>query len=101
MTLTTLERKTAFAIAAFCYHEPYADVLDLMKELELTAPQVKGVLGSLVKKGVAMVATEEANGLDNDSTQNQSIYLKEMPQGFYCDEYEKDEYNEIIKKLLK
>ena len=69
---TKMERVVHSAIVDFCCNEPFCDVADLVKELELhqqlkdgqyspmfSQSVIKGVLGSLVKKGKVRAILDE------------------------------------------
>jgi hypothetical protein len=58
LNLTELESKTLTAFIGGLYAEPGfsdVDVRDLSKELEISTKVLRGVLGSLVKKGIIFV----------------------------------------------
>jgi DNA-binding IscR family transcriptional regulator len=62
LNLTELESLTLTAFIGGLYAEPGfsdVDVNDLSKELEISTKVLRGVLGSLVKKGIVSI---EANG---------------------------------------
>jgi predicted transcriptional regulator len=72
LNLTELESKTLTAFIGGLYAEPGfsdVDVNDLSSELEISTKVLRGVLGSLVKKGIVSV---EENGGGYDI-----IYMRE------------------------
>jgi predicted transcriptional regulator len=72
LNLTELETKTLNAFIGGLYAEPGfsdVDVNDLSKELEIPTKVLRGVLGSLVKKGIVSV-DENGGGYD-------IIYMRE------------------------
>ena len=72
LNLTELESKTLNAFIGGLYAEPGfsdVDVNDLSKELEISTKVLRGVLGSLVKKGIVSV-DENGGGYD-------IIYMRE------------------------
>ena len=72
LNLTELESKTLTAFIGGLYAEPGfsdVDVNDLSKELEISTKVLRGVLGSLVKKGIVSI---EENGGGYDI-----IYMRE------------------------
>ena len=72
LRLTELESKTLTAFIGGLYAEPGfsdVDVNDLSKELEIPTKVLRGVLGSLVKKGIVSV-DENGGGYD-------IIYMRE------------------------
>jgi predicted DNA-binding transcriptional regulator len=68
LNLTELESKTLTAFIGGLYAEPGfsdVDVNDLSKELEISTKVLRGVLGSLVKKGIVFIdAAQWVGGYD-------------------------------------
>lgn len=88
MEYTDLEKQVFNAALDICVDDYSADVRDIAHDTGLQPSVVKGVVGSLVKKGKLYVGSENRGGeLFNDIF----IVHPEWSGGFGCDHLSEDE----------
>jgi DNA-binding MarR family transcriptional regulator len=97
MKITELEKVVYNAILDTCYHECEADLIDIHESTGIKINSIKGVIGSLTKKGLVEVTKEKRDG---------KIFLGINPineDGFIsfgCDTYSEEEYKKFYKSFI-
>ena len=89
---TDLEKKIFNALVDICMDDVESDVSDLSSETGLTKNTVKGVVGSLVKKGVVHVDKEQR---DHRAFMTINPIVNGETLSFGCDQYDEEEIEEF------
>lgn len=89
MNITELERKVFNVIIDFCVDYPEADIKDLSDITSMSENSVKGVVGSLVKKGLVSTG-EDIRGF-NIKFKTINPIIQGEAVGFMCDMFDESE----------
>ena len=92
---TKLEKEVYNATLDFCFDNCEADVNDLSNITGLSTDTVKGVVGSLTKKGLVAVGKERREGITYLSINPYVGEYREDMVSYGCDEYSTSEFEAL------
>lgn len=99
MKLTKLELKVITLISEHCYDEYSSSVKDLAKDLVLKVNTVKGIIGSLTKKG--LISCEEEIEWNGEVSYQVFILVNEEAISYGCDCALFSSSTDLLKSVIK